>query len=906
MVCIILGLTGFGQACVSVSEALQQLHAASDKGVILEREIRKNCPAAADSLSLLFHKRSVYAYNSEGDYDLAIEFALRALREQRQLYGTVPQEPLGKTLANLGLFYRVNGQYTMALPYLREADAIFRQLGLFKRQNYNQQQLVKLWHATGDYGRSDELLHLMLAEAVAEESAAKFSAEAETRRLLGEQANQTENYAAGLPEFALAADIFKALGDIKTQLMSYMGQGRSLYYLGDYDEARQVTEKALALAGEYELDYDKAVMYNLLALIAKELGEFDRARRMVEQGEKYALTDGNPRLQSLLYNTSAEIAAGDNDFPRAVVLNRQAIKVLVETWEYSEETPFPTSAQTTLNEYHLDLFQRLASQAGFLQQAGEIDEALAAVRRADQIADLLRADFNGQVSKLFWRKEAVPVYERGIELSHQKGDPEGVFYFLEKSRSVLLLEALLMADAREGIDPVLSDRLAKTERKLQLSRQKLRLEDDCATESDRQEVALLRDSLQEIKEEISVRYPAIRQLLLKPELVDLEKARANLARGGWDRQLHFFLGTERAYVFSLTPQQAELTDLGATRDLSRNIYAILAFFSSPVSIDQSPQDFLLASETLYKKLLQPLNLEKGEQLLIIPDGLLAYLPFAALVTQSGATNLSSAPYLIRQNIVSYAQSATVLDWQSRPGVLAAAAATAFSPFATSLPGNPAAALPFSELEVAGLSKNYATDVLEGLAANREALLATAPNYSIVHLSTHAWATRDSLEPARILTATDPVYLSDIYETTLRAELVTLSACHSNIGPLARGEGVLGLGRAFTAAGARGVVASLWALNDRATAEVITGFYDQLAAGSSKPLALHAAQLAYLNRTDIPAYLKSPYYWAGLTYYGNAAGLSAGGFPWKWLLALGVPLLFLAGWWWRRGKSIDRA
>ena len=120
----------------------------------------------------------------------------------------------------------------------------------------------------------------------------------------------------------------------------------------------------------------------------------------------------------------------------------------------------------------------------------------------------------------------------------------------------------------------------------------------------------------------------------------------------------------------------------------------------------------------------------------------------------------------------------------------------------------------------------------------------------------------------------------------------LSACQSNIGPLAKGEGVLGLGRAFTAAGAKGVVASLWSLNDRATMEVVTSFYAHLAKGSSKPSALHAAQLEYLNRTDIPAYLKSPYYWAGLTYYGDAGKLPSRSWP-IWIWGILVAALFMS-------------
>jgi CHAT domain-containing protein len=313
------------------------------------------------------------------------------------------------------------------------------------------------------------------------------------------------------------------------------------------------------------------------------------------------------------------------------------------------------------------------------------------------------------------------------------------------------------------------------------------------------------------------------------------------------------------------------------------------YYTGPTVIDKDPVGFLAASHELYHILLEPLNIEPGENLLILPDGLLAYLPFNALVTEAGATELGNAPYLIRRNPVSYAQSATILNRQMAPGAEIGRGNLAFAPFITALSGNPAPALTFSKQEVDGLKSHYALTLLEGVDAKRVALLELATGRSILHLSTHAYATAEANEPPRILTADAPVYPVDVYGLHLNADLVTLSACHSNIGPLAVGEGVLGLGRAFAAAGARGVVASLWSLNDRATADIVTGFYDQLSAGESKPMALNAAQLEYLGRSDLPGYLKSPYYWAGLTYYGDGAGLPADGWAWwAWgLLGLGL-------------------
>ncbi|MFT5999406.1 MAG: tetratricopeptide (TPR) repeat protein [Neolewinella sp.] len=886
-----------GQSCPSVADGLKTLYEAKDEGEALVQDIKAACPFASDSLSIIFHKRSVYAYNSEEDFELAIVYALKALEVQKEIYAGAPAEPLGKTLANLGLFYRITGQYTTSLPYLRRANALFTELEIYNRKHRNQQQMVKLWHATGDVGRAKELLRVMLTEAREERAKGENEwtatvAEAETLRLLGEQANQEEQYEEGLPSFAAAGILFEELGDLEFLLMSYMGQGRAYFHLKRYEEARAVTDKALALAGPYELNYDKGVMYNLLALISMEQQQFSKASELQQQGESFALKENNPRLLAVLYNTYAEIALAQEGFVTAANRNAEAIALLTDGWSYNDEATLPSLEEMGRSEFKPEIFQFLAIRANILHKEGDVAGAMEVIRLTDQLADLLRMDFNGQVSNLFWRQEALPLYELGIELSREADDAESVFYFLEKSRSILLLEALLNADVRENISPGLATRLAATEHELRLLRSKAIGVDTTIQEETARRVVALSDSLQQLRTILTDRYPGAGILLTSPSLTEIEEAREILKQVGWDRQIHFFLGEKKAVAFSLTATEATVVDLGPTWLLERLTRELLLFYTDVKIIDSHPADFTAASYAVYEKLLVPLNIAEGERLLIIPDGALAYVPFAALVTEKNDAEVANASYLIRRNQVSFAQSTTVLSKQASARRHGSGDAFAFSPFTSVSPKSTAPILPFSEAEIAGLRNHYPGTWLTDTAASRAGLLASLHDQSIIHLSTHAFAAIDLGEPPRILTATEPVYLSDIYGLRLQADLVMLSACQSNIGPLLQGEGVFSLGRAFTAAGAGGVVASLWPLNDRAASEIVTGFYDELAGGARKPEALHEAQLAYLNREDLPAYLKSPYYWAGLTYYGDSGKLPAGGFPrWAWAMIFLVGLAF---------------
>jgi CHAT domain-containing protein len=148
------------------------------------------------------------------------------------------------------------------------------------------------------------------------------------------------------------------------------------------------------------------------------------------------------------------------------------------------------------------------------------------------------------------------------------------------------------------------------------------------------------------------------------------------------------------------------------------------------------------------------------------------------------------------------------------------------------------------------------------------------DYRFIHFATHGFF--DSIHPELsgiVLSLYDEkgnpqngfMQISDIYHLKLNAEVVVLSACQTGLGKEVKGEGVTGLGRAFMAAGARRVIASLWKVDDDATSELMTSFYRHLLKGKSTPAAaLRAAQLDILARQK----WSHPFYWAGFFITGD--------------------------------------
>jgi CHAT domain-containing protein len=102
-------------------------------------------------------------------------------------------------------------------------------------------------------------------------------------------------------------------------------------------------------------------------------------------------------------------------------------------------------------------------------------------------------------------------------------------------------------------------------------------------------------------------------------------------------------------------------------------------------------------------------------------------------------------------------------------------------------------------------------------------------------------------------------MNEIFNLDLNADLVVLSACQSGLGKLVRGEGIIGLTRAFMYAGASSVVVSLWNVRDVSTAEFMNRFYRHLREGKSQPEALRQAKLDMI-RSERPVY-RFPYFWS---------------------------------------------
>ena len=335
--------------------------------------------------------------------------------------------------------------------------------------------------------------------------------------------------------------------------------------------------------------------------------------------------------------------------------------------------------------------------------------------------------------------------------------------------------------------------------------------------------------------------------------------------------------------------------------------------------------FVAASSALYKVVVEPAaGIIGDKRLMIVADGALNYIPFEALIKTADGADFSSLGYLVKTNEVIYAPSASVVgaikQQRGKPtgrailviadpvfnsndaraqkttgapasdaevrglgiqGAIADVAGSNPTPAANAaMEGLPLARLNGTRVEADQISKlakssGGQADVWLDLDANEDNLAARdISKYRIIHVATHGLLNAERPQFTGVVlslvgnkTRDGFVRTDEVFNLRLGSPLVMLSACETGLGKEKRGEGVMGLTRAFMYAGAPTVGVSLWSVADKSTADLMTDFYKRLLStseGTTSSSALRDAQLAMISGKKYSA----PFYWAPFVLVGD--------------------------------------
>jgi CHAT domain-containing protein/Tfp pilus assembly protein PilF len=353
--------------------------------------------------------------------------------------------------------------------------------------------------------------------------------------------------------------------------------------------------------------------------------------------------------------------------------------------------------------------------------------------------------------------------------------------------------------------------------------------------------------------------------------------------------LEYALGDTMSLVWVIDKEGTQVYFLPKRAILEETVARLRDAIAHPMLADDALRR---TAREIYAAIVAPVEdrLKKVRDLVIVPDGGLFELPFEVLLSEEPAPGLawSDLPYLARKYSITYAPSASIylaLRLRPAPGAesrkpimdLVAMGDPDYSMLGTAGGRQgPPQPLPHTRTEVskiAGIMKDKNLDAYVGQEANEAVLKAELKDHPsrIVHLATHGIIDRVEPTASSIVLCPDSSRTEDGYLRTLEVMsspmdvgLVVLSACESARGEIGRGEGVVGFGRAFLAAGARSVVASLWPVADQSTAILMQAFYERMLTGKqSVGRALNQARLSLMTDQRYA----HPYYWSPFVVLG---------------------------------------
>ena len=803
----------------------------------------------------------------------------------------------GLALTAMGVRYSSNQDYSRAIEINKDALAIF--------------------HAIGD----------RYSEAVA-------------LNAIGEAYQYLREYSSALSYHKNALTLFENTGSLEAAAGTSCGIAGAQSLNGKLDEALASYERCLQLSRTVGNVRYEGYALNGIATIYGVQGRSQLALKQYQNLERFFTSIGDLRAQALALNAHGNLFLQLGEKQKALDLFDQAFSLSGKMGDKG------ILIATLYNLAHANEALGLHEIAlSFIKKSFDLIEE---VRRNVASPDF-RASYFSAVRRHY--DLCIEILMQLHRLQPAKGYAAEAFSVNEQGRARLLLDLLSESrlNMRPGAatDLIEEERrlrgLLRAQAEYQLSLS-LSEKDSSELTEVTDEIARLRSDYQSVQAELRKQNPRLFSFE-KFTPVNLERIQKELGNGD-TMLLEYALGDDYSYLWAVTSNSSDVHILPARKEIEDAVREFIKAITARQEIDgqgdyesnvtAADKLYLEKASNLSRILLEPVAEKLGNRrLVVVADGALQYIPFDALPAQTAGPVDASTNLLIETNEVVMLPSASTLiairsaqNHKGSPGKLVAIIADpVFSPSddrvqsevpppavaKAAVDQNPdqAEQQTIENLKLARLAHASeeadaisavapwgTTLVAKGFDASRET--AMSPEVSraqIIHFAAHGFL--DSEHPelsAIVLSMTDRngvktnglMPLPDIYALDLSAELIVLSACETALGKDMRGEGLVGLTHSFMSAEAKSVVASLWKVDDRATAALMAAFYEgMLQKGMTPAAALRSAKLKMIRETQWTA----PYYWAGFVLqgeYNNHIAVDR----YRWLRRGLIALLFL--------------
>ena len=732
---------------------------------------------------------------------------------------------------NLGLACHYLGEFNKAMEHFELGLIIAINTG-----NKNAEGILYIldhaYHSLGELKKAIELLKLSLSIA---KNTGNKTAEGTAYNNLGGTYNFLGEFKKAIELCQRGLRIAEETGNKDEEGTGYGNLGVAYCSLGEFEKSKGLFESGLEIARKTGNKDAEGTQCINLSCAYHSLGDFEKASKLSKLGLNIAKKTENKNLLGFGYNSLGHVSLSLCDFDKAIELFELGLTIAKETGDKHSEGHGYINFGCAYQSLHdsqkaIEFYQQGLSILKKIGHKPAEPSTYGALARAfHSLDDFLKAEelFKSQIKlveemrvllqeKDEWKISFRNIHDfRGlVALQLQQGKTIEALFTAEAGRAQALVD--LMESQYGGKKSFQSSSKLQMELTLSnisshISSPTLFLEEDTSDKVVHLWLLLKGQQYQFVRKEISVE---LKTLINQTYTQIGVKGRGRSNNRSPDE-----------------PEDEEIDDL-SDRD-------------TQASASSSQQDEGVALKTLHEVVIAPIShLIKGDELIIVAHGSSFIIPYAALVDQH-------SKYLSETMRIRLAPSLTCLK------LLAECPEWRHSTSGALLVGDPwvetvridrekLPQLPGAEKEVNMIGQILNIVPLTGKDATKEQVLSRLNPVSLIHIAAHGQTENGEiiLSPNRA-SVDEPkeedflLTMADVLGAKLHAKLVVLSCCHSGQGPI-KAEGVVGIARAFLGAGARSVIATLWAIDDEATLEFMRHFYGHLVAGKSASKALHQA------------------------------------------------------------------
>ena len=768
-------------------------------------------------------------HHSLGEFNKAIERYELSLGIAQN---TGNKDAEGTVYNNLGDTYRHLGEFEKAIDLFQLGLSIAINTGNKNAEGIQYNNLGGAYNFLGEFKKAIEHLELGLIIAI---NTGNKNAERTAYNNLGGAYNFFGEFKKAIEHFQWGLRIATETGSEDGEGAGYNNLGVVYGSLGEFEKAKELFERGLQIAQNTGKEDAEGTLYINLSCAYHSVGDFEKASKFSKLGLNIAKKTKNKDMLGRGYNSLGHVSFSLGDFKKAIEFFKLGLTIAKEAGDkHSEGHGYINfgAAYQSLNDSQkaIEFYQQglsIMKEIGHKSAESSAYGALACAFRS--LDDVSKAEelFKSQVKlveemrvllqeKDEWKISFRNIHDfRGlVALQLQQGKTIEALFTAEAGRAQALVD--LMESQYGGKKSFQSSSKLQMELTLSnisshISSPTLFLEEDTSDKVVHLWLLLKGQQYQFVRKEISVE---LKTLINQTYTQIGVKGRGRSNNRSPDE-----------------PEDEEIDDL-----TDRGTQA---------SASSSQQDDGGALKTLYEVVIAPIShLIKGDELIIVAHGSSFIIPYAALVDQH-------SKYLSETMRIRLAPSLTCLK------LLAECPEWRHSTSGALLVGDPwvetvridrekLPQLPGAEKEVNMIGQILNIVPLTGKDATKEQVLSRLNPVSLIHIAAHGQTENGEiiLSPNRA-SVDEPkeedflLTMADVLGAKLHAKLVVLSCCHSGQGPI-KAEGVVGIARAFLGAGARSVIATLWAIDDEATLEFMRHFYGHLVAGKSASKALHQA------------------------------------------------------------------